>query len=75
MPRVSQSDSQRRAEQNADQWLVDILTAYKAGNPLVAETPEDRGKAQAHIIRITRRMANRFATANKAGSFEDVFSS
>lgn len=74
MPRVSQSDSQKRAEQNADAWLVSLLEAYKAGNPLVAETPQDRGKATAHIIRITRRMANRFAGSSKAGTFEDVFS-
>lgn len=74
MPRISQSDSQKRAEQNADQWLLDLLTGYKSGNPLVAQDANDRGKAQAHIIRITRRMANRFATANKSGSFEDVFS-
>ena len=75
MPRVSQSDSQKRAEQNADAWLVGILEAYKAGNPLKAESAEDRGKASAHIIRITRRMANRFAGSSKAGTFEDVFSS
>lgn len=74
MPRVSQSDSQKRAEQNADQWLVDILTAYKNGTPLAAKTPEDRGKATAHIIRITRRMGNRFAT-KATGTFEDIFSS